>query len=209
MLTEIKSHVEAVGHVSIRRFLIDFELPVIKEIQIVFGRDITISGCYVHFRRNLRKNLRKQKHLQTLSLKNSRFYAFISGLVALVYIPEAEVVEYYNALLEEELGEVYNSIRASGQGEDDDFVDLDDIKKSIAAFLQYVEKTYIGQPGRLGSWTPPRFPISSGISTTQPWPWSPPQRMPMRHSILGSAKWSGRTQCSGLSSMTSRTLRQG
>jgi hypothetical protein len=160
MLSEVKAHVEAVGQVTLRRFLIDFEMPVMKEIKSVFGRDIVVSGCYVHLRRNLRKHLRQQKHLQTLALKNSRFYAFVSALVALVFVPEAEVVEYYNALLEEELPELWDSIRAMGQGDDNDFKEFDDVKASIDAFLQYVEKTYIGQPGRLGTWNPPRFPIS-------------------------------------------------
>jgi hypothetical protein len=68
MLTEVKAHVESVGEVTLRRFLIDFEMPVIKEIKSVFGRKIVVSGCYVHFRRNLRKHLRQQRHLQTLSL---------------------------------------------------------------------------------------------------------------------------------------------
>jgi hypothetical protein len=160
MLAEVKAHVEAVGALSIRRFLIDFEMPVIKEVQVVFGRDIKINGCYVHFRRNLRRNLQKQKFLQTLSLKCTTFYCFVSALVALAYVPEDEVVSYYQALLEEELPGTFDAIRTHiGQGNDDDFQDFDNIKKSIDAFLQYVEKTYIGQPGRLGSWNPPRFPI--------------------------------------------------
>jgi hypothetical protein len=68
MLAEVKSHVETIGQVSIRRFLLDFEMPVIKEIQLVFGKDVQVSGCYVHFRNSLRRNLQKQKHLQTLTL---------------------------------------------------------------------------------------------------------------------------------------------
>jgi hypothetical protein len=160
MLSEVKTYVETTGQVSIRRFLIDFEMPVIKEIQLVFGRDTRISGCYVHFRRNLRRNLQKQKFLQTLSLKCMPFYCFVSALVALAYVPEAEVVAYYQALLEEELPGTFDAIREHiGQGPDDDFQEFDNIKKSVDAFLQYFEKTYIGQPGRLGSWNPPRFPI--------------------------------------------------
>jgi hypothetical protein len=161
MLSEVKSHVETTGQVSIRRFLIDFEMPVIKEIQSVFGKDIKISGCYVHFRRNLRRNLQKQKHLQTLSLKCMKFYCFVSAIVALAYVPEAEVVSYYQALLEEDLPATFEAIREHiGQGNDDDFQEFDNIRKSVDSFLQYVEKTYIGQPGRLGTWNPPRFPIS-------------------------------------------------
>jgi hypothetical protein len=161
MLAEVKAHVESIGNVSIRRFLLDFEMPVIKEIQLVFGKDVQVSGCYVHFRRNLRRNLQKQKHLQTLSLKCTPFYCFVSALVALAYVPEAEVVAYYQALLEEELPATFDAIRNHiGQGDDDDFQDFDNVRKSVDAFLQYFEKTYIGQPGRLGTWNPPRFPIS-------------------------------------------------
>jgi hypothetical protein len=161
MLAEVKAEVEKMGQISIRRFLIDFEMPVIKEIQVVFGRDVQVAGCYVHFRRNLRRNLQKQKFLQTLSLKCTPFYCFVSSLVALAYVPEAEVVSYYQALLEEELPGTFDAIRAHiGQGDDDDFREFEEMKKSVDAFLQYFEKTYIGQPGRLGTWIPPRFPIA-------------------------------------------------
>jgi hypothetical protein len=85
----------------------------------------------------------------------------VSALVALAYVPEAEVVAYYQALLEEELPATFDAIRNHiGQGDDDDFQEFENVKKSVDAFLQYFEKTYIGQPGRLGSWNPPRFPIS-------------------------------------------------
>jgi hypothetical protein len=162
MLHEVKAHVEDnVGPVSIRHFLIDFEMPVIKEIQAVFGKEVKVSGCYVHFRRNLRRNLQKQKGLQTLSLKCMPFYCFVSALVALAYVPEDEVVSYYQALLEEELAPTFDAIREHiGQGQDDDFQEFDHVKGSIDSFLQYFEKTYVGQPGRLGAWNAPRFPIS-------------------------------------------------
>jgi hypothetical protein len=161
MLSEVKAAVETIGQVSIRRFLLDFEMPVIKEIQLVFGKDVHVSGCYVHFRRSLRRNLQKHKHLQTLTLKCTPFYCFVSALVALAYVPEEEVVSYYQALLEEELPSTFDAIRDHiGQGPDDNFKEFNNMRKSVDEFLQYFEKTYVGQPGRLGSWNPPRFPIS-------------------------------------------------
>jgi hypothetical protein len=137
MLAEVKAHVESTGTLKVRRFLLDFEMPVIREIRQIFGRDVSIFGCYVHFQRNLRRNLQKQKYLQTLSLKVPYFYAFVSALVALAYVPEAEVVSYYQALQEEELPDVFAAIRAHiGHGDNDDFRNFDDIKKSIDGFLQ-------------------------------------------------------------------------
>jgi hypothetical protein len=124
----------------------------------VFGRDVQIAGCFVHFRRNLRKNLQKQKYLQSLAGSNNRFYVFLCGLVGLVYVPIDEVAAYYKALIDEELPEVLDDIRQKcGQGNDDDFTEFDEIKKSIDNYLKYVENTYIGKAGRLGAWVKPRF----------------------------------------------------
>jgi hypothetical protein len=105
--------------------------------------------------------LQKQKHLQTLTLKCTPFYCFVSALVALAYVPEDQVVIYYQALLEEELPATSDAIRMHiGQGHNDDFQEFKNVKKSVDEFLQYFEKTYIGQPGRLGNLNPPSFPIS-------------------------------------------------
>jgi hypothetical protein len=49
MLAEIKKEVESIGEVSVRKFLIDFEMSVMKGIHQVFGSGVTISGCFVHF----------------------------------------------------------------------------------------------------------------------------------------------------------------
>jgi hypothetical protein len=132
MLAEVKTSMESINNgqpLKVRRFLIDFELSVMKEIRLVFGRDVQIAGCFVHFRRNLRKNLQKQKYLQSLAGSNNRFYVFLCGLVGLVYVPIDEVAAYYKALIDEELPEVLDDIRQKcGQGNDDDFTEFDESK---------------------------------------------------------------------------------
>jgi hypothetical protein len=75
-LKALKTHVEAAdtsSPLSLRRFLIDFESAVMTEIRAVFGRAVSISGCHVHMRRNLRRRLQELKYLQTLALKNTRY----------------------------------------------------------------------------------------------------------------------------------------
>jgi hypothetical protein len=71
----LKVHVEATdisSSLALRRFLIDFEAAMVSEVKSVFGRTVAVSGCHVHMRRNLRRRLQEQKHLQTLALKNVR-----------------------------------------------------------------------------------------------------------------------------------------
>jgi uncharacterized protein YPO0396 len=112
----------------------------------VFGRSVAISGCHVHMRRNIRRRLQEQKHLQTLALKNVRFSFFIAALSALAYTPLDEVAAYYKALLDEEFPSVMADIRQQLEEEEDDIEDrFAEIQRSIERFLDYFEATYIGK----------------------------------------------------------------
>jgi uncharacterized protein YPO0396 len=112
----------------------------------VFGRSVAISGCHVHMRRNIRRRLQEQKHLQTLALKNVRFSFFIAALSALAYTPLDEVAAYYKALLDEEFPSVMADIRQQLEEEEDDIEDrFAEIQRSIERFLDYFEATYVGK----------------------------------------------------------------
>jgi hypothetical protein len=112
----------------------------------VFGRAVSISGCHVHMRRNIRRRLQELKYLQTLALKNTRFNFFIGAISALAYTPVDEVTDYYKALVDEELPCVMSEIRNQLEVEEDDPVErFSDIQRSIEKLLDYIESTYIGK----------------------------------------------------------------
>jgi hypothetical protein len=117
-----------------------------SEVRAVFGRAVSVSGCHVHMRRNLRRRLQDLKYLQTLALKNHRFNFFIAAISALAYVPVDEVGDYYKALLEEELPSVLEDVRHQLEFEEDDTTErFSDINQSIQKYLDYVEATYIGK----------------------------------------------------------------
>jgi hypothetical protein len=137
---------EEAAPLKLRRFLIDFEAAVMAEIRAVFGSSVTISGCHVHFRRNLRRRLQETKWLQTLALKNRPFNFFVSAVSCLAYVPVDEVPDYFNALVSEELPKVLEDIKLQLEAEDDDPEDrFGEIQRSIDSFLDYVKTTYIGK----------------------------------------------------------------
>jgi hypothetical protein len=112
----------------------------------VFGRNVVVSGCHVHMRRNLRRHLQEQKYLQTLAVRNVRFNFFVAAVSALAFVPLDEIADYYKALVEEELPGVLSDIKGQLEGEEDDPVDrFADIQRSIERFLDYVESTYVGK----------------------------------------------------------------
>jgi hypothetical protein len=148
-LQELKAHLTAADPASplpLRRYLIDLEVAVMSEVRTVFGRAVSVSGCHVHMRRNLRRRLQDLKYLQTLALKNHRFNFFIAAISALAYVPVDEVGDYYKALLEEELPSVLEDVRHQLEFEEDDTTErFSDINRSIQKYLDYVEATYIGK----------------------------------------------------------------
>jgi hypothetical protein len=75
-----------------------------------------------------------------------RFCFFIGAISALAYVPLDEVVEYYKALVDEELPHVLADIRHQLEEEEDEPAErFSEIQRSIEAFLDYVEATYIGK----------------------------------------------------------------
>jgi hypothetical protein len=145
----LKSHVED-GEESappkLRRFLIDFEAAVMAEIRAVFGSGVAISGCHVHLRRNLRRQLQETKYLQTLALKNRPFNFFLSAVACLAYVPVDDVPEYFQALVAEELPKVMDDIKLQLESEEDEPEQrFDEIQRSIDSYIDYVETTYIGK----------------------------------------------------------------
>jgi hypothetical protein len=97
-------------------------------------------------RRNLRRNLQQQKYLQTLAVTNVRFNFFVSALSALAFCPVDEVVEYYKALVDEELPSVLADIKHQLEFEEDDATErFAECQRSIERFLEYVETTYVGK----------------------------------------------------------------
>jgi hypothetical protein len=68
------------------------------------------------------------------------------AISALSYTPMGEVLDYYKALVEEELPCVLEDVKQQLEVEEDDPVErFADIQKSIERFLDYVEATYIGK----------------------------------------------------------------
>jgi hypothetical protein len=75
-----------------------------------------------------------------------RFNFFICAVSALAYTPLDEVLDYYKALVEEELPHVLEDIRHQLEVEEDDPTErFADINRSVNKFLDYVETTYIGK----------------------------------------------------------------
>jgi predicted glycosyltransferase len=113
-------------------------------------------------RRNLRRHLQEQKYLQTLAHKNVRFNFFICTISALAFTPLEELLEYYKALVEEELPCVLRDIRQQLEVEEDNASErFADIQRSIERFLDYVEATYIGKVKKSG----PKLEIRTEIRT--------------------------------------------
>jgi hypothetical protein len=75
----------------------------------------------------------------------------VAAISALSYTPLAEVLDYYKALVDEELPCVLEDVKQQLEVEEDDPVErFADIQKSIERFLDYVEATYIGKVQKSG-----------------------------------------------------------
>lgn len=46
------------GTVNLTKLLVDYEAAVMKEVRSIFGANIEISGCWLHFKRNIWTHLR-------------------------------------------------------------------------------------------------------------------------------------------------------
>jgi len=155
MFGELKSNLLPTAEIQLNldHFLIDFECPVMKEIRAVFGSSLRITGCYVHFRRNLWKRLGSAEHMLSLYCKQKSFHVFINCIAGLAFVPPIYVPDYYTELLEKDLGNVlvdmYRNADLSNEAKDS-------IRESIKQYLDYIESNYVGKEGRTG-WTNPCF----------------------------------------------------
>ena len=157
LFTELRQLLETSGPLLLNHWLIDFESAVFKEIWTVFGgkSKVRVSGCHVHFRRNLRKRL---GHLGLLSVanKNMEFHGWINCIAALAYLPAEEIQTYYTELVQEGLPKAISSIQtqiAIGQGDWDEAW----VTNTIETLLEGLEATYIGRKLRTGGFGTPRF----------------------------------------------------
>jgi hypothetical protein len=142
----VEATIDDFSPLKLKQFIIDFEAAVIAEIRSVFGSAVTVSGCHIHLRRNLRRKLQDTKYLQTLAAKNMKFSFFLRAISCLAYIPVDEVTEYFNALAAEELPKVLEDVKGQLAVEEDNPEEhFNDIQRSIDTFLDYVESTYIGK----------------------------------------------------------------
>ena len=157
MLTELKSHLLPTeeAELKLENYLVDFESPMIKEFRATFGSRIRITGCYVHFRRNLWKRLGLVQHMLSLYCKQRSFHIFVNCIAGLAFVPSARVPEFYKALVESQLPIVMSDLENNEA--DFDKEAKASIRESIELYLDYIESTYVGKQGRMG-WTNPRYP---------------------------------------------------
>ena len=130
------------------QFVVDFEMPVMKEFKSEF-KCKRIVGCFVHLKRNLWRKLGAVRHLQGFYCKHKEFYIFINSLIALAFVPIGALQDYYKDLLKQDLPSVQNLIDEEG---DDPLM----MRESLDQFLTFFEMYYLGSETRTG-WSQPRF----------------------------------------------------
>ena len=119
MLEELNQHLLIQGPLALDHFLIDFEGAMIKEIRAVFGR-LQITGCHVHFRRNLRAKIQEVKNLVTWQCKDQTFSEFLNCLAGLCFVPTDLVHTYYQELIDVELPKVLEIMHKSPEMDPDE-----------------------------------------------------------------------------------------
>jgi len=155
LFEEVHHHltVSSLIQLELRHLLVDFESAVIKEFRSVFGRQVGVTGCLFHFKKNLRSHMCALPHLQSYHCRDASFHAFMDSLSALAFVPVDLVHVYYRDLIDIELPRVLEVL--DGNKEVSDEV-KDGIRESLNSFLDYFEKTYVGAQSRTG-WSNPRF----------------------------------------------------
>lgn len=138
---------------------IDFESAVMKEIWSAFGGKsaIAIRGCYVHWRRNLRKRISDNSLVPVMN-RHAGFQTWIKSLAALAFLPPEEIQGYYHDLIHY-LPTVKAAIADDLQEEDEERkkAEMDSLDQNIESFLDSFEGTYIGRRLRAGGFSAPRF----------------------------------------------------
>lgn len=121
---------------------VDFEIGVIKSLSKHFPQ-AAIHGCFFHFTQNV------WRHIQTNGLQvpytNDEDIAFeLRLLIALAFVPEANVIEAYDQLL-----------TTGFYAEENE----NEYKQQIQILLNYFQSTYLFAIDRTGKRKDPLFPI--------------------------------------------------
>lgn len=121
---------------------IDFEQAAIKALRAKFKKS-AIHGCNFHFAQSIWRHI-QQVGLQAKYASDADFALHLRWLLALPYVPTADVEKAFNALVSTEF-----------------FADNEGAEHNVAiqTLLGYVETTYIGRFDRRGQRKTPMFPI--------------------------------------------------
>ena len=157
LFEELHRHVTASSliQLDLGHLLVDFETAVMKEFRSVFGRQIKVTGCLFHFKKNLRTHMCALPHLQSYHCKEATFHTFMDSLAALAFVPVDLVHVYYGDLINIELPNVLEVLDRNKEMSPEH---KDGIKDSLNQFLDYFEKSYVGAQSRTG-WSNPRFSV--------------------------------------------------
>jgi hypothetical protein len=132
------------GTINLTKFLVDYEAAVMKEVRSIFGANIEISGCWLHFKRNIWTHLRKLPYLASLVCNLESFGTFVKCLGALAFVPKESSTQFYDNLLSVQLSKVTEDLDDFDQNDQDRADEVAAIKDSINDFIGYFESTYIG-----------------------------------------------------------------
>lgn len=151
-------NLKEIGANSFQHFYIDFEAAMVKSLKEVFGPNVKISFCSVHFQRNLTENL-KSKGLAGDYRKDPKLQKFIKLLWALQLVPATQIPEVFDICILP-----FAPWRTPANPEDENEAeDCDDFNTHLEEFI---EKYFI--PGYIGEKTvrtrkKPRFSLE-GLS---------------------------------------------
>jgi hypothetical protein len=154
LMETIYQKVTEKGDLNLRQLVIDFEGPVVKEFKTIFGNQIRVTGCLVHFSRSLR---RKQGQIGELLSWQSHadFKIFTNCLKGLAFVPPNLVSEYFKQLIDQELPKLLQNL---DENRDIKAEKADEMKQALNKYLDYFEKSYIGRQGKT-CWLKGKYPI--------------------------------------------------
>jgi hypothetical protein len=88
------------GELKLEQVLVDFEGPAITQIKSGFGRTVKVTGCQLHWFRNLHKKQGEVGNLLSWSMARPILGEFLTAIHGLCYVPDNEVPAYYQALID-------------------------------------------------------------------------------------------------------------
>jgi hypothetical protein len=133
--------------------MMDFEHPMIKEFKSAFGREVKVQGCQVHLYRNWRKKFGEVGSLISWACSQPTFGEFNRAIHGLCYVPVNELQTYYRALIDVQLEAVLKEL---DENKNLSYDEKDACKDAVNAYLDYLERNYIGRVTRYG-YSKPRF----------------------------------------------------